>query len=153
MGKLITKNPEHKMVFTKYVEIGRIVVVGQAIYTIVDVIDNRHVMIDSPKKDSRKKINMNNMQLTKFKLEFMHGARTATVKKAWEAAGMDAKWAETAWAKKMVQKNLRAIPGHETQAGQTSSHPEPEMLNHKIFCSITFQFNLSNIQGFTSFDF
>merc|ERR1711879_180837 len=85
MGKLITKDPEHKMVFTKYVEIGRIVVVGQAIYTIVDVIDNRHVMIDSPKKDSRKKINMNNMQLTKFKLEFMHGARTATVKKAWEA--------------------------------------------------------------------
>merc|ERR1711879_942167 len=63
MGKLITKNPEHKMVFTKYVEIGRIVVVGQAIYTIVDVIDNRHVMIDSPKKDSRKKINITTCNL------------------------------------------------------------------------------------------
>merc|ERR1711976_1025546 len=99
------------MVFTKYVEIGRIVVVNQSIYTIVDVIDNRHVIIDSPKKDSRKKINMNNMQLTKFKLEFLHGARTATVKKAWEAAGIDAKGAETAWAKKIVKKNDRANIG------------------------------------------
>merc|ERR1712110_1040884 len=84
------KIPGHKMVFTKHVEIGRVVVVPckQAIYTIVDVVDSKHVMIDSPKKDSRCKINMNNIQLTKFKLDFLHGARTATVKKAWEAAGM-----------------------------------------------------------------
>merc|ERR1711979_91983 len=92
-------------------EFGRIVVVKNAIYTIVDVIDNRHVLIDSPKKDSRCKINMNNIQLTKFKLEFLHGARTSTVKKAWEAAGMDAKWAETAWAKQIVKKNVRANLG------------------------------------------
>merc|ERR1712045_1004331 len=111
------KSPKHtnfnKMVFTKYVEVGRIVFVPgkQAIYTIVDVIDNRHVIIDSPTKDSRKKINMNNIKLTKFKLEFIHGARTATVKKAWEAAGMDAKWAETAWAKQIIKKNVRANLG------------------------------------------
>merc|ERR1712226_1143792 len=102
------KIPGHKMVFTKHVEIGRVVVVPckQAIYTIVDVVDSKHVMIDSPKKDSRCKINMNNIQLTKFKLDFLHGARTATVKKAWEAAGMDSKRAETAWAKTLTRANL-----------------------------------------------
>merc|ERR1712244_136287 len=111
------KSPKHtsfnKMVFTKYVEVGRIVFVPgkQAIYTIVDVIDNRHVIIDSPTKDSRTKINMNNIQLTKFKLEFLFGAKTSTVKKAWEAADMSAKWAETAWAKKIVKKSLRANLG------------------------------------------
>merc|ERR1712226_772787 len=105
------KIPGHKMVFTKHVEIGRVVVVPckQAIYTIVDVVDSKHVMIDSPKKDSR--FNMNNIQLTKFKLDFLHGARTATVKKAWEAAGMDSKWAETAWAKTLAKKNTRANLG------------------------------------------
>merc|ERR1712223_1837056 len=58
-----------------------------------------------------KKINMNNIQLTKFKLEFLFGAKTSTVKKAWEAADMSAKWAETAWAKKIVKKSLRANLG------------------------------------------
>merc|ERR1712244_196022 len=103
------KSPKHtnfnKMVFTKYVEVGRIVFVPgkQAIYTIVDVIDNRHVIMDSPTK-----INMNNIQLTKFKIEFMHGARSATVKKAWAAADVDAKWAATNWAQKIAKKNTRA---------------------------------------------
>merc|ERR1712193_340336 len=103
------KSPKHtnfnKMVFTKYVEVGRIVFVPgkQAIYTIVDVIDNRHVIMDS-----RTKINMNNIQLTKFKIEFMHGARSATVKKAWAAADVDAKWAATKWAQKIAKKNTRA---------------------------------------------
>ena len=72
------------MVFTKYVEVGRIVFVPskKTIFTVVDVIDKNHVIIDSPTKDSRQKINMNNIQLTKFKLDFLFGAKTSTVKKA-----------------------------------------------------------------------
>merc|ERR1712173_177714 len=66
-----------KMVFTKYVEVGRIVFVPskKTIFTVVDVVDKNHVIIDSPTKDSRQKINMNNIQLTKFKLEFLFGAK------------------------------------------------------------------------------
>merc|ERR1711981_412620 len=102
-----------KMVFSKYVEVGRIVFVPskKTIFTIVDVVDKNHVIIDSPKKDSRCKINMNNIQLTKFKLEFLYGAKTSTVKKAWEAADMCAKWNATAWAKNIVKKNTRANLG------------------------------------------
>merc|ERR1712019_306443 len=79
----------------------------KTIFTVVDVIDKNHVIIDSPTKDSRQKINMNNIQLTKFKLDFLYGAKTSTVKKAWEAADISAKWAETPWAKKIVKKSLR----------------------------------------------
>merc|ERR1712038_294520 len=102
-----------KMVFTKYVEVGRIVFVPskKTIFTVVDVIDKNHVIIDSPTKDSRCKINMNNIQLTKFKLEFLYGAKTSTVKKAWAAADMCNKWAATPWAKNIVKKNKRASLG------------------------------------------
>jgi large subunit ribosomal protein L14e len=79
--------------------------------TIVDVVDKNHVIVDSPLKDSRMKINMNNIQLTKFKLEFLYGARSATVIKAWAAADMNAKWAETTWAKNIAKKSLRANLG------------------------------------------
>merc|ERR1712071_197573 len=102
-----------KMVFTKYVEIGRVAYVPskKTIFTIVDVVDKNHVIVDSPTKDSRMKINMNNIQLTKFKLEFLFGARSATVIKAWSAADMNAKLAETTWAKNIAKKNLRANLG------------------------------------------
>merc|ERR1712213_281328 len=102
-----------KMVFTKYVEVGRVVFVPskKTIFTIVDVIDKNHVIIDSPAKDSRAKINMNNIQLTKFKLEFLYGAKTSTVKKAWEAAGLSEKWAATQWAKNIEKEAKRANLG------------------------------------------
>merc|ERR1711981_114531 len=108
-----TLNQPSTMVFTKYVEVGRVVFVPgkQAIFTIVDVVDKNHVMIDSPVKDSRCKINMNNIQLTKFKLDFLYGAKSSTVKKAWAAADLCSKWQETAWAKNIVKKNKRANLG------------------------------------------
>merc|ERR1712087_590177 len=111
-----TYRKEHtnqKMVFTKYVEIGRVVFVPskKTIFSIVDVIDKNHVLIDSPVKDSRCKINMNNIQLTKFKLEFLYGAKTSTVKKAWAAADMCKQWEATPWAKNIVKKNKRASLG------------------------------------------
>ena len=41
------------------------------------------------------------MQLTGFILEFPHSAHQNYVPKAWEKAGIDAKWAATRWAKKI----------------------------------------------------
>jgi len=41
------------------------------------------------------------MHLTKFVIKFPHGARTGTVRKAWEKAEVDKQWAETTWAKKI----------------------------------------------------
>merc|ERR1712176_1451208 len=98
-----------KMVFSKFIEIGRIVFVPNSaeIYAIVDVVNAKHVLVDSP-NGKRQVINLNRIQLTKFKCEFFHGAKTKNVKAAWAAVDIDAKWAASNWAKKLAKKSLRA---------------------------------------------
>ena len=46
--------------------------------------------------------------MTKFKVEYLYGARTKNVVKAWKAADIDAKWAETSWSKNLAKKSLRS---------------------------------------------
>ncbi|EDL76859.1 rCG25732, isoform CRA_e [Rattus norvegicus] len=41
------------------------------------------------------------MQLTDFILKFPHSARQKYVRKAWEKADINTKWAATRWAKKI----------------------------------------------------
>merc|ERR1712173_509858 len=74
-----------KMVFTKFVEIGRIVYIKDSnqIAAVCDVVDQKHIIIDAPNVN-RQKINLNRIELTKFKLEFLYGARTRTVNIAWK---------------------------------------------------------------------
>merc|ERR1711998_373363 len=54
------------------------------------------------------KINLKRVELTKFRCEFLHGARTKTVNKAWAAADIDGQWAGSNWAKTLAKKALRA---------------------------------------------
>merc|ERR1712227_1201198 len=77
------------MVFKKFVEIGRVVYVKDSnqIAAICDVIDANHVIIDAPNVN-RTKINLKRVELTKFKCEFLHGARTIA-KKALRASAND----------------------------------------------------------------
>merc|ERR1712025_323550 len=98
-----------KMVFKKFVELGRIVYIQDSnqIAAICDVVDNKHVIIDAPSVN-RQKINLKRVMLTKFKIDFLYGARTKTVNKAWAAADVDSQWAETDWAKKIAKKATRA---------------------------------------------
>merc|ERR1711928_42071 len=98
-----------KMVFKKYIEIGRIVYIpGNGLNAVVDVIDKNHILVDSPAPNSRRKVNLKNIQLTKFKCEYLHGARTKNVVAAWKTADIDAKWAETSWSKTLAKKALRS---------------------------------------------
>merc|ERR1711981_312826 len=98
-----------KMVFKKFIEIGRIAYIKDSnqIAAICDVIDNKHVIVDAPSVN-RQKINVNRLELTKFKCEFLHGARTKTVNKAWAAADIDSQWNGSTWAKNIARKALRA---------------------------------------------
>lgn len=45
--------------------------------------------------------------MTKFTIELPRGARTGSLKKAWEASGVDAKWAACGTAKKIAQRATR----------------------------------------------
>merc|ERR1712226_351560 len=123
-----------KMVFKKFVEIGRVVYVKESnqIAAVVDVIDSNHIIIDAPNVN-RSKINLKRVELTKFRCEFLHGARTKTVNKAWAAADIDGQWAGSNWAKTLAKgpprqrQRLPEVQGHEAQAGQARDHQQAEV--------------------------
>ena len=51
-------------------------------------------------------MNFKQMHLTKFVLKIPPGARTGTLRKAWEKEEMTKKWEETTWAKKIALRGL-----------------------------------------------
>jgi large subunit ribosomal protein L14e len=75
--------------------------------------DRRKALIDGPSTDTktavpRQSIALAQLILTPLVLEKLpRGARTGAVKKQWEKAGIEAKWQESAWAKKRQQKERR----------------------------------------------
>lgn len=93
----------------RYVELGRIVLINnKELATIVEIIDQKRVLIDGP-KIQRQSIALKKVVLTNIVLEKVpRGARTGTISKKWAAADIDAKWAETAWAKKLAAKTRRS---------------------------------------------
>merc|ERR1712020_807482 len=96
------KFSQNTMVYSKFVELGRIVYIpGSGISAVVDVIDSRHLLVDTP-TGNRRKVNLNNIQLTNLKCDIFHGARTKTLAKAWKSADIDNKWAATNWAKNLA---------------------------------------------------
>merc|ERR1711981_712598 len=107
--KFFYKRENTKMIFNKFVEIGRVVFIkeSQQIAAVCDVIDSNHIIIDSPSVN-RQKINLKRCELTKFKCTLLHGARTRTVNKAWAAADIDGQWSGSAWAQKLAKKSVRA---------------------------------------------
>ncbi|KAK0426292.1 hypothetical protein QR680_009625 [Steinernema hermaphroditum] len=88
------------MIYQRFVEIGRVVYVAKGndsgkLAVIVDVVDGRRALIDGPSSDVRRSVrNFNDLYLTKFKVNIQH-----------EIA---AKFTESAWAKKIASKALKA---------------------------------------------
>ncbi|EGW32464.1 uncharacterized protein SPAPADRAFT_61532 [Spathaspora passalidarum NRRL Y-27907] len=93
----------------RLVELGRIVLVdNKDLATIVQIIDNKRVLIDGP-KIQRQAISLAKVVLTPIVLPNLpRGARTATVTKKWSAGEIDSKWSATTWAKKLAAKERRA---------------------------------------------
>ncbi|KAG7866953.1 hypothetical protein KL918_003148 [Ogataea parapolymorpha] len=92
----------------RLVQVGRVVLVNNKLATIVEIIDQKRVLIDGP-AIQRQSISLGKTVLTPLVLEGLpRGARTATVSKKWTAADIDAKWAKTSWAKKIAQRERRS---------------------------------------------
>merc|ERR1712150_61662 len=104
----------HKMTYTRFVEVGRVAYVSYGpdagkLVAIIDVISQQNVLVDGPCSGvGRKSMSLKQLHLTKFVLSFPHSARTGIVKKAWEKAEIEKQWAESTWAKKIAQRELRA---------------------------------------------
>ncbi|KAJ4409951.1 hypothetical protein N0V85_004036 [Neurospora sp. IMI 360204] len=98
----------------RLVEVGRVLKLeGGSLATIVEIVDHKRVLVDGPSSDPklaapRGVVSLSKTLLTSLVVEKLpRGARTGAVKKAWEAAGIDAKWKETNWAKKQLQQERR----------------------------------------------
>lgn len=76
---------------------------------IVDVIDQNRALVDGPcTRVRRQAMPFKCMQLTDFILKFPHSARQKYVRKAWEKADINTKWAATRWAKKIDARERKA---------------------------------------------
>ena len=78
-----------------------------------EILTHLQALIDGPSTDTktavpRQSIALAQLILTPLVLEKLpRGARTGAVKAQWEKAGIEAKWQESAWAKKRSQKERR----------------------------------------------
>ncbi|XMA09055.1 hypothetical protein WAI453_001846 [Rhynchosporium graminicola] len=102
----------------RLVEVGRVVLIAEGpaegkLAAIVEIIDHKRALIDGPSTDTktavpRQSIALAKVILTPLVLEKLpRAARTGVVKAQWEKAGIEAKWQESAWAKKRSQKERR----------------------------------------------
>ncbi|RDW80095.1 hypothetical protein BP6252_04733 [Coleophoma cylindrospora] len=102
----------------RMVEVGRVVLITGGpqdgkLATIVEIIDHKRALVDGPSTDTKTAVPRSSMPLSHLILtplvlaKLPRGARTGVVKAAWEKAGIEAKWQESAWAKKRSQKERR----------------------------------------------
>ncbi|KAG9246649.1 60S ribosomal protein L14 [Calycina marina] len=109
---------EIKASYWRLVEIGRIVLVHGGpsdgkLATIVEIIDHKRALIDGPSTSTKTAVPRQSIALAQLILtplvlaQLPRGSRTGVVKAQWEKAGIEAKWQESAWAKKRTQKEKR----------------------------------------------
>jgi large subunit ribosomal protein L14e len=102
------------MVFKRYVEVGRVVIINYGpdagkLATIIDVVDQNKCLIDGPNTGvARQMIAYGRIALTDFTVKISRNARQKSLTAAWAEAGVQAKWDATSWAKKLAAKKKRA---------------------------------------------
>ncbi|CAM9774709.1 unnamed protein product, partial [Choristocarpus tenellus] len=100
--------------FTRFVEIGRVVLINYGPYQgklaiIIDVVDSNKALVDGPLTGvPRQMIPFKRMALTDFTIKIQRNARHGTIIKACKEADLLKKWEATSWAKKKSCKVKRA---------------------------------------------
>lgn len=104
------------MVFTRFVEVGRVVLINYGpetgkLATIIDIVDQNKCLIDGPVNITgvtRQMISFKRIALTDLKINVSRNARQKTLTKAWTEGKIMDKWEATSWAKKLSSKKKRA---------------------------------------------
>ena len=104
------------MVFKRYVEVGRVVLINYGpdegkLATIIDIVDQNKCLIDGPADITgvtRQVIPFKRVALTDLVAKIQLNAREKTLKKAWAEGDIMAKWEATSWAKKLSSRKKRA---------------------------------------------
>jgi large subunit ribosomal protein L14e len=101
------------MAFTKFVEVGRVVLINFGIYngklaTVIEIINTNRVLIDGPTTGvKRHEISLRRVSLTDVLLSIKKGARTHVVKKAAEEAKINEKFSQTPMGRRFQKTKLR----------------------------------------------
>lgn len=102
------------MPYERLVQVGRVAYVAYGpekgkLCCITNIIDQTRVLVDGPSSHVRRQpLNIKSLHLTKYVLKLLPGARSATVKKLWNASDVNKKWQESRWFKKLQAKHLRS---------------------------------------------
>ena len=102
------------MVFKKFVEIGRVVVINYGPYAgkiavIVDILNTTRVLVHGPKEGVRRQeISLKRITLTDFKLDIHRGIHKDALVKAITDYKLDDKFKESHYAKKIARRTRRA---------------------------------------------
>jgi large subunit ribosomal protein L14e len=104
------------MVFTKFVEIGRVAMINYGddygkLCTVVNVINGNLALVDGPQNVTgvhRQKINFKRLTLTGIKVKIPLNARQKTIAKAFEAEEVLAAWEKSSLKRKLNKREKRA---------------------------------------------
>jgi large subunit ribosomal protein L14e len=104
------------MVFTRYVEVGRVVLINFGpdagkLATIIDIVDQNKCLVDGPSDITgvmRQVVPFTRISLTDLTVKVQRNARQACLIKAWAAGDTLNKWESSSWAKKLSSKKRRA---------------------------------------------
>merc|ERR1712232_1232100 len=83
---------------------------GGKVCTIVDIVDQKRVVVDGPEKLTgvrRHMMPVKRLSLTDFKATMPRGAREKTLAAALEKDGVMGQWEASPWAKKLKAKEAR----------------------------------------------
>ena len=102
------------MVFKKFVEIGRVVVINYGPYAgkiavIVDILNTTRVLVHGPKEGVRRQeISLRRITLTDFKFDIKRGIHKEALEKAITDYKLDDKFKASVYAKKIERRQKRA---------------------------------------------
>jgi len=105
------------MGFTRFVEVGRVVVVNYGpdagkLATVVNMVDTKRVLVDGPQGATgvhRQILNLKRIALTDIVVEGLErDCDGKTLAAAFEEQGIMDKWNATTWAKKLKMRKARA---------------------------------------------
>merc|ERR1719217_1751329 len=116
---LLTTPQNHFKMFERFVEPGRLALITYGpcegkMCTVVDIVDQKRVIVDGPESLTgvrRHMMPVKCLSLTDLKSKIPRGAREKTLKKALDTQEVMKKWSETAWAKKLKNRETRAAMG------------------------------------------
>merc|ERR1712142_118157 len=106
---LQTKQPI-TMVYKRFIHAGRVVFVANGKYAgkfvvVADVVDHGRALCENPVHGvPRQVFRFQDLNITDIAVKIPHGARGGAIRKQYVAEDVDAKWAKTAWAKKIKSR-------------------------------------------------